>query len=96
MRAAIVVTVGLLLGIAAGYGRATQAQAPVAKLNMVVVCIKCIPDEMPQEAYNSGDILLDQNTGNLWFYPALTPGVKPRLLGTLSAPGQPLSKPGAQ
>jgi hypothetical protein len=58
-----------------------------------VICHKCIPDAMPQEAYNSGDILLDETTGNLWFYPALSPGVKPRLLGTLAAPGEPLAAP---
>ena len=93
MRAALLVGIGLVLGIGAGYGRGMEAQGAPGKLNLLVVCVKCIPEEMPQEAYNSGDILLDQNTGDLWFYPALSPGVKPRLLGTLAAPGQPVSKP---
>ena len=96
MRAALLVAVGLVIGIGAGYGKGIDAQGTAGKLNLVVVCVKCIPDEMPQEAYNSGDILLDQNTGDLWFYPALSPGVKPRLLGTLTAPGAPVSKPRQQ
>jgi len=93
MRAALLVAVGLVIGIGAGYGRGIGAQETAGKLNLVVVCVKCIPGDMPQEAYNSGDILPDQNTGDLWFYPALSPGVKPRLLGTLAAPGEPVSKP---
>ena len=85
---AVVIVVAMVL-----VGRTTpNAQTPT-KLNLVVVCVKCIPDDMPQEAYNSGNILLDQNTGNLWFYPALSPGVKPRLLGKFTEPGQPLLKP---
>ena len=96
MRSALYVSLGLVIGIGAGYGRGIDAQESAGRLNLVVVCVKCIPDEMPQEAYNSGDILLDQNTGNLWFYPALSPGVKPRLLGTLTAAGRPVSKPGGQ
>jgi hypothetical protein len=73
------------------WGRTTpRAESLAPKLNMIVVCAKCIPDDMPQESYNSGNILLDQNTGNLWFYPALSPGVKPRLLGRFTEPGQPL------
>jgi hypothetical protein len=96
MRAALLVGLGLVIGIGAGYGRGLDAQGTAAKLNLVVVCVKCIPDEMPQEAYNTGNILLDQNTGDLWFYPALSPGVKPRLLGTLAAPGEPVFKPKRQ
>jgi hypothetical protein len=84
---ALVVIAAAFLG-----GRSTPRAESPAKLNMVVVCVKCIPDDMPQEAYNSGNILLDQNTGNLWFYPALSPGVKPRLLGRFTEPGQPLLK----
>ena len=91
MRAALLLAAGLVIGIGAGYGRDTQAQAAAGKLNLVVVCVKCIPDAMPNEDYNRGTILLDQNTGDLWFYPALSPDVKPRLLGTLTAPGQPLA-----
>jgi len=93
MRTTLLVAIGLVIGLGAGYGKATSAQGSAGRLNLVVVCHKCIPDAMPQEAYNSGDILLDQNTGDLWFYPALTPGVKPRLLGTLPAPGDALSPP---
>ena len=93
MRAAWFVLVGLLVGIAASQGNGTAAQSAVPRLNLEVVCVKCIPDDMPQEAYNAGNILLDLNTGNLWFYPALSPGVKPRLLGTMEAAGQPLVKP---
>jgi hypothetical protein len=93
MRAALLVAVGLVIGLGAGYGKGPSAQGTAGKLDLVVVCHKCIPDAMPQEAYNSGDILLDQNTGDLWFYPALSPGVKPRLLGTLGTPGKPLSPP---
>ena len=93
MRAALFVAVGLVIGLGAGYGQGPTAQGRAAGLHLVVVCHKCIPDAMPQEAYNSGDILLDENTGNLWFYPALSPGVKPRLLGTLTAPGEPLAAP---
>lgn len=73
----------------------TRAQAPGARLNLTVVCVKCIPDAMPQEAYNAGNILLDQTTGDLWFYPALSPGVKPRKLGTLTTLGEPLIAPDA-
>jgi hypothetical protein len=84
-----------LLVIAAAFlgGRSTPRAESPGKLNMLVVCMKCIPDDMPQEAYNAGNILLDQNTGNLWFYPALSPGVKPRLLGRFTEAGQPLMKP---
>lgn len=96
MRAALLIAVGLVIGMGAGYGRETLAQGNAAKLNLVVVCVKCIPDDMPQEAYNAGDILLDQNTGDLWFYPSLGPGVKARLMGTLNALGQPVSKPRGQ
>ena len=96
MRAALLVAIGLVIGIGASDGRDTHAQDTAGKLNLVVVCVKCIPDEMPKEDYNSGDILLDQNTGDLWFYPALSPGVKPRLLGTLTAPGRPVAKPRGQ
>jgi len=93
MRAALFVAVGLVIGLGAGYGQGPTAQRRAAGLHLVVVCHQCIPDAMPQEAYNSGDILLDENTGDLWFYPALSPGVKPRLLGTLGAPGEPLAAP---
>lgn len=72
---------------------ATRAEAPGARLNLTVVCVKCIPDEMPQESYNAGNILLDQTTGDLWFYPALSPGVKPRKLGTFTKLGEPLVSP---
>lgn len=95
MRAALLVAAGLVIGIGVGYGRDTYAQGAAGKLNLVVVCVKCIPDAMPNEDYNSGTILLDQNTGDLWFYPALSPGVRPRLLGTLAGPGQPVTKPAA-
>jgi hypothetical protein len=93
MRAALLVAVGLVIGIGASHGRGVDAQAGGPKLNLVVVCVNCIPDAMPQEGYNRGNILLDQNTGNFWFYPALSPDVKPRLLGTLTAIGRPLAKP---
>jgi hypothetical protein len=93
MRSAFIIAAGLLIGIAVGYGKGLQAQPAAPRLNMVIVCVRCIPDDMPQESYNAGNILLDQNTGNLWFYPALSPGVKPRLLGTLPTPGQPIAKP---
>ena len=95
MRAALLLAAGLVIGIGAGYGRDTHAQGAAGTLNLVVVCVKCIPDAMPKEEYNSGTILLDQNTGALWFYPALSPGVRPRRLGTLAAPGQPVTEPGA-
>jgi hypothetical protein len=96
MRAALLIAAGLVIGMGVGYGKGTLAQGSAARLNLVVVCVKCIPDDMPQEAYNAGDILLDQNTGDLWFYPSLGPGVKPRLMGTLNALGQPVSKPRGQ
>lgn len=92
MRNAVLV---VFLVVAAAFlgGRSTpQAESP-AKVNVVVVCVKCIPDDMPQEGYNAGNILLDQNTGKLWFYPALSPGVKPRLLGTIGELGQAVLKP---
>jgi hypothetical protein len=76
-----------------GGARAPRAAAPEPRLNLTVVCVKCIPDDMPQEAYNAGNILLDQNTGDLWFYPALSPGVKARKLGTLTQLGQPMLAP---
>ena len=84
-----------IVAIAAAFvfGHNAPDAAPQTALNLVVVCVKCVPDDMPQEAYNAGNILLDQNTGDLWFYPALSPGVKPRLLGRFSAPGQPLARP---
>ena len=93
MRTVFLIAVGLTIGLSAGYGTGASAQAPAARLNVAVVCVSCIPAGMPDEAYNRGDILLNQNTGELWFYPALSPGVKPRLLGTLTALGQPLAKP---
>ena len=92
MRSALFVAIGLAIGIGAGYGSGAVAQGS-PKLNLVVICANCIPDDMPQEAYNKGNILLDQSTGNIWFYQTLNPGVKPRLMGTLTAPGQPLAKP---
>lgn len=93
MRAALLIALGVVVGIGAGYNRAADAQAAPGTLNLVVVCVNCIPEAMPQENYNKGNILLDQHTGNLWFYPALTPGVKPRLLGTLTAAGLPIANP---
>lgn len=88
------ILVALLAAAAAFYGgRSTPKAETSPRLNMCIVCVKCIPDDMPQEAYNAGNILLDQDTGNLWFYPALSPGVKPRLLGRFTQPGQPLLRP---
>jgi hypothetical protein len=80
----------LVWAVGAGVPRAA---APEPRLNVMVVCVKCIPEDMPQEAYNAGNILLDQTTGDLWFYPALSPGVKPRKLGTIKELGQPLLAP---
>lgn len=93
MRQGILVALLVVAAAFLGSRSTPRAESPAAKLNMIVVCAKCIPDDMPQEAYNSGNILLDQNTGNLWFYPALSPGIKPRLLGRFTEAGQPLLKP---
>lgn len=93
MRVALLIAMGFMAGLGATFGAGASAQAPAARLNVVVVCVNCIPDGMPDEAYNRGTILLNQSTGDLWFYPALSPGVKPRLLGTLTAPGTPLAAP---
>ncbi len=97
MRTALFIVLGVLIGISATAGGSARLRATTTTpLDIVVVCVKCIPEDMPQEAYNSGNILLDQHTGQLWFYPALSPGVTPRLLGTLGTLGQPIAKPPAR
>ncbi|HSL24375.1 MAG TPA: hypothetical protein VK886_22765 [Vicinamibacterales bacterium] len=92
MRKRLLIALLVIAGMLSAAAMVPRAQSSTP-FNVVVICVKCVPEDMPQEAYNAGNILLDQNTGNLWFYPALSRGVKPRLLGRFPAMGEPLLPP---
>jgi hypothetical protein len=65
-----------------------RAQSPSTTLNVVVLCASCVLPGTAVTIENVGTSLLDQSTGDIWFYKGNSPlGTPPTYVGKMTRVG---------
>jgi len=68
-----------------------RAQSTSSALNVVVICGSCVMQGAALTLENAGTMLLDQATGDIWFYKSSSPlGTPPTYVGKLARVGDPI------